>query len=219
MQLLAETFHFISTHSDNVLHAIWEHLFIVMIPMGLAILIAVPLTILATRIPRLYPWLLGFSNAMQTVPSLALLALLIAIGVGLGLLPTVIALFLYALMPIVRNTFVGITGVSREVKDAAIGMGVTDWQLLWMIELPLALKVIIAGVRSALVGTIGFATLGALIGAGGLGELIMRGLSMAANDIVLAGTLPAMLLAFLAEFLMGRLEIALTPRGIRTIKH
>lgn len=219
MQLLTETVQFIATHSDDVLRAIWEHLFIVAIPIGLAIVIAIPLTIVATRIPRLYPWLLGFSNAMQTIPSLALLALLIALGVGLGLLPTVIALFLYALMPIVRNTFVGITGVSREVKDAAIGMGVTDWQLLYMIELPLALKVIIAGVRSALVGTIGFATLGALIGAGGLGALIMRGLSMAANDIVLAGTIPAMLLAFLAEFLMGRLEIALTPRGIRTSKH
>lgn len=219
MQLLTETVQFIATHSDDVLRAIWEHLFIVAIPIGLAIVIAIPLTIVATRIPRLYPWLLGFSNAMQTIPSLALLALLIALGVGLGLLPTVIALFLYALMPIVRNTFVGITGVSREVKDAAIGMGVTDWQLLYMIELPLALKVIIAGVRSALVGTIGFATLGALIGAGGLGALIMRGLSMAANDIVLAGTIPAMLLAFLAEFLMGRLEIALTPRGIRTSKN
>ena len=121
-------------------------------------------------------------------------------------------------MPIVRNTYVGINGVSWEVKDAAIGMGVTNWQLLWMIELPLALKVIIAGIRTALVGTIGFATLGALIGAGGLSGLIMRGLSMSSNEIVLAGTIPSMLLAFLAEFLMGRLEMLLTPRGLRIKK-
>lgn len=213
--LITDTIQFFIQHSDKVLTAIVEHLFLVAIPLVLCILVAIPLTILATRIPKLYPWILGFSNAMQTIPSLALLALLIAIGMGLGLVPTVIALFLYALMPIVRNTFVGITGVSREVKDAAIGMGVTNWQLLWMIELPLALKVIIAGIRTALVGTIGYATLGALIGAGGLGELIVRGLSMASNEMVLAGTLPAMFLAFLAEFLMGRLEIWLTPRGLR----
>lgn len=216
--LISDTIKFFITHYDHVLQALIEHLYIVTIPLGLAILIAVPLTILATRMPKLYPWIIGFSNAMQTVPSLALLALLIAIGTGLGLVPTIIALFLYALMPIVRNTYVGINGVSREVKDAAIGMGVTNWQLLWMIELPLALKVIIAGIRTALVGTIGFATLGALIGAGGLGGLIMRGLSMSSNDIVLAGTIPAMMLAFLAEFLMGRLEILLTPRGLRIKK-
>ena len=217
--LISDTIKFFTTHYEDILQALIEHLYIVAIPLGLAILIAVPLTILATRMPKLYPWILGFSNAMQTVPSLALLALLIAMGMGLGLVPTIIALFLYALMPIVRNTYVGINGVSREVKDAAIGMGVTDWQLLWMIELPLALKVIIAGIRTALVGTIGFATLGALIGAGGLGGLIMRGLSMSSNEIVLAGTLPAMMLAFLAEFLMGRLEILLTPRGLRVIKN
>lgn len=215
MLLITETAQYIMNHLDNVVQAIAEHLYLVAIPIAVAILIAIPLTILSTRIPKLYPWIIGFSNAMQTIPSLALLALLIAFGMGLGLLPTAIALFLYALMPIVRNTFVGITGVSREVKDAAIGMGVTNWQLLWMIELPLALKVIIAGIRSALVGTIGFATLGALIGAGGLGELIVRGLSMSSNDIVLAGTIPAMILAFLAEFLMGRLEKWLTPRGLR----
>lgn len=216
--LISDTIKFFITHYDDVVQALIEHLYMVAIPLMIAVLIAVPLTILATRMPRLYPWILGFSNAMQTVPSLALLALLIAMGMGLGLVPTIIALFLYALMPIVRNTYVGINGVSREVKDAAIGMGVTNWQLLWMIELPLALKVIIAGIRTALVGTIGFATLGALIGAGGLGSLIMRGLSMSSNEIVLAGTIPAMLLAFLAEFLMGRLEILLTPRGLRIKK-
>lgn len=216
--LITETIQFFSQHYDQVLKATGQHLSLVAIPMALCILIAIPLTIIATRLQKLYPWIIGFSNAMQTIPSLALLAILIALGVGIGLVPTVIALFLYALMPIVRNTYVGINGVSPEIKDAAIGMGVTNWQLLWMIELPLALKVIIAGIRSALVGTIGFATLGALIGAGGLGTLILRGLSMASNDIVLAGTLPAMLMAFLAEFLMGRLEIWLTPRGLRTRK-
>ncbi|WP_231493450.1 ABC transporter permease [Alicyclobacillus macrosporangiidus] len=206
---------YFSTHGYEVWMLTLQQLYIVAIPMCAAILVAVPLTILATRVPRLYPWVIGISNAFQTIPSMALLVLMITIGLGIGLVPAAVALFVYALMPIVRNTYVGIAGVAPEVKDAAIGMGATKWQLLWLVELPLALKVIIAGIRSSLVASIGFATLAALIGAGGLGSLILQGLGMADNAIVLAGTIPAVIMAFVAEFVMGRVEHWLTPKGLR----
>ncbi|MCL6445568.1 MAG: ABC transporter permease [Alicyclobacillus sp.] len=206
---------YILTHPHDFWQACLQHLYLVAIPIGFVIVIAIPFTILATRVPKLYPFVLGFSNAMQTVPSLALLAVMIAIGLGIGTLPAVVALFIYALMPVVRNTYVGIVSVAPEIKDAAVGMGVTKWQLLWYVELPLALKVMIAGIRSAIVSTIGFATLAALIGAGGLGALILQGLGLADNAMVLAGTIPAVVLAFAAEWLMSWLERALTPRGLR----
>ncbi len=215
MTLFLHTYQFFTQHPGTIWRHTLQQLYLVAIPLAAAILVAVPLTMLATRVRRLYGPVMGFANAMQTIPSLALLALMIAIGLGIGVLPAVLALFLYALMPIVRNTYVGIMGVDPGVKDAARGMGVTSWQLLWMVEMPLALHVIIAGIRSALVATIGFATLASLIGAGGLGSLIMEGMGLASNSIVLAGTIPAIVLAFLAEGLMSRVERVLTPRGLR----
>ncbi len=215
MVLIQHTWQFFLSHSHQVVKATLQQLYLVGIPMGLAVIVAIPLTILSTRVKALYGPVIWFANAMQTIPSLALLALMIAMGMGIGTVPAVVALFLYALMPIVRNTYVGIQGVDEGVKDAARGMGVTTWQLLLIVELPLALRVIIAGVRSALVATVGFATLAALIGAGGLGNLIMEGMGMASNSIVLAGTIPAIILAFLADGVMGRVEKALTPRGLR----
>lgn len=213
--IFVHTWQFFMTHTHQVVHATEQQLYLVAIPMILAIVIAIPLTILSTRVKALYGPVIWFANAMQTIPSLALLALMIAIGMGIGTVPAVVALFLYALMPIVRNTYVGIQGVDDGVKDAARGMGVTTWQMLFIVELPLALRVIIAGVRSALVATVGFATLASLIGAGGLGNLIMEGMGMASNSIVLAGTIPAIILAFLADGIMGVIERALTPRGLR----
>lgn len=215
MQTLLNTWLFVVNHPAQVWQATEQQLYLVAIPMALAIVIAIPLTILATRQRWLYPWVMGVSNGLQTIPSLALLAIMIAIGLGIGVVPAVVALFLYALMPIARNTYVGISGVAPEVKDAALGMGVTSWQMLGIVELPLALRVIIAGVRSALVATIGFATLAALIGAGGLGSLILEGLGTASNATILAGTIPAVIMAFVAEGLMGAAERRLTPRGLR----
>lgn len=215
MLLLQHTWQFFVQHPHQVWKATGQQLYLVAIPMLLAIAIAIPVTILATRVRWLYGPVIGFANAMQTIPSLALLAIMIAIGMGIGAVPAITALLLYALMPIIRNTYVGIMGVDEGVKDAALGMGVTSWQMLWTVELPLALRVIIAGIRSALVATIGFATLAALIGAGGLGQLIMEGMGMASNSIVLAGTIPAIILAFLGDGIMGQLEKALTPRGLR----
>ncbi len=215
MTLLSHTWQFFMAHPSQVWRATVQQLYLVAIPMALAIVLAIPLTILSTRIRWLYGPVIGFANGLQTIPSLALLALMIAIGMGIGTFPAIVALLLYALMPIIRNTYVGIMGVDDGVKDAARGMGVTTWQMLWIVELPLALRVIIAGIRSALVTTIGFATLAALIGAGGLGQLIMEGMGMASNSIVLAGTIPAIILAFLGDAIMGKLENVLTPRGLK----
>ncbi|MBX5436339.1 MAG: ABC transporter permease [Alicyclobacillaceae bacterium] len=216
MHLLYDTWLYMVQHGGQVWQCTVQQIYLVAIPVAAAIVVALPLTILATRVRLLYPVIMGFSNGVQTIPSMALLVLMITVGLGIGLLPSVVALFVYALMPIVRNTYVGITSVPADVKESAVGMGTTRWQLLWLVELPLALKVIVAGVRSSLVSTIGFATLAALIGAGGLGSLILQGLGMADNATVLAGTLPAVAMAFLAEFVMGRVERWLTPRGLRT---
>jgi osmoprotectant transport system permease protein len=159
---------------------------------------------------------LGSSNVIQTIPSLALFGLLLPLpwlGVRAERL-TIAALTLYALLPIIRNTYVGITGVDASVREAAIGMGLNSGELLWHVELPLAVPVILAGVRVATVITIGTATIAAAIGAGGLGEFIFRGLAMVDNHVILAGAIPAALMALVADTLFGLLE-GLAVRRVR----
>lgn len=185
-----------------------EHLWLVAVSMALAIAIGVPLGILLTRRPGWRAIILGSNNVIQTIPSLALFGLLLPLpwlGVRADRL-TIVALTLYALLPIVRNTYVGISGVNAPVREAALGMGMTSSDLLWHIELPLALPVILAGVRVATVITIGVATIAAAIGAGGLGEFIFRGLAMVDNHVILAGAIPAALMALLADFALGLVQ-------------
>ena len=178
---------------------IMEHLFLVIISMGIAILIGVPLGILLTRRPNLSKPVLGFANIMQTVPSLALFGFLIPLNIylfhvrilgGIGARTAIVALVLYALLPIIRNTFIGISGVDPAIREAGRGMGMTDRQLLFQVELPLALGVIIAGIRVATVICVGTATIAAAIDAGGLGRYIFRGLRMNDNVLILAGAVP-----------------------------
>lgn len=161
--------------------------------------------------------MLAFVNVVQTIPSLALFGFLIPIpGIGgIGARTAIVALVLYALLPIVRNTYVGITAVDPHVRFAALAMGMTDRQLLWRVEIPLALSVILAGVRVALVVSIGTATIAAAIGAGGLGVLIFRGVAMVDNTLILAGAVPAALLALVADFALGHVERRLAPKGLR----
>ena len=185
-----------------------EHLWIVGVSTLFAIGVGIPLGILITRKPALHKPVIAIANIMQTIPSLALFGFLLPapwIGERAGRL-AILALTLYALLPIIRNTYVGIAGVYRAIIDAARGMGLTDWQLLWKVELPLAASVILAGIRVALVISIGLATIAAAIGAGGLGELIFRGLAMVNNSVILAGAIPAALLALLADTILGQLE-------------
>jgi len=191
-----------------------QHLLLVAISTAIAAALGIPMGILLARRPRLAPPILGLANAIQTVPSLALLGFLIPLPVlgGIGTSTTTVALVLYALLPIVRNTYTGLRSVDPAVIESGRGMGMTAGQLLWMVELPLSLTVILAGVRIATVVSVGIATIAAAIGAGGLGELIFRGVAMLDNRLIIAGALPAALMALAADFLLGLTERALAPR-------
>jgi len=205
---------FILQNHNAVLAHTLEHLRLVAASIFFAVLIGIPLGILITRRPILKRPILGFANAVQTIPSLALFGILLPapwIGARASRL-VILALTLYALLPLIRNTYAGIKGVDPAVIEAARGMGMTDRQLLWQVELPLSLGVIIAGVRVATVLSIGIATIAAAIGAGGLGEYIFRGLAMVNNAVIFAGAVPAALLALLADGGLGWLEKRLTPR-------
>lgn len=190
-----------------------EHLFLVGISTGLALLVGVPLGILLTRRPKLSTPILGLANVFQTIPSLALFGILIPIPLigGIGARTAIVALVLYALLPIIRNTYAGIEGIDPAVKEAGRGMGMTDRQLLFMVEIPLAFGVILAGIRVATVIGVGVATIAAAIGAGGLGVFIFRGVAMVNNTLILAGAIPAALIALGADFLLGLLERRFAP--------
>jgi len=190
-----------------------EHLLLVLITMVLAITIGLPLGIYLTRQPAARPWMLGFANILQTIPSLALLGFLIPIPFigGIGKRTAVVALVLYALLPILRNTFVGILGVEAAVCESAVAMGMTDRQLLRQVQIPLAAPTIMAGIRVATVTTIGTATIAALIGGGGLGVFIFRGVSSLDTVQILAGAVPAALIALAADGGLGWVERKLSP--------
>src|SRR5687767_10635430 len=187
-----------------------EHVLLVFVSTGLAILIGVPLGILLTRIKTLQTPILGFANVMQTVPSLALFGLLIPIPFigGIGPRTAIIALALYALLPVIRNTVTGILGIDPKVREAATAMGMTGWQRLKMVELPLALPVMLTGIRVAVVISVGVATVAAAVGAGGLGTYIFRGLRQNDNNLILAGAVASALLALMCDFALGQFEKA-----------
>src|ERR1700681_3127289 len=206
--------HFFMENHTEVLELTLEHLWMVGWSICFAVLIGIPLGILITRWPVLKKPVLGGANIIQTIPSLALFGFLLPapwIGARADRL-AILSLILYALLPLIRNTYTGIKGVDPAVVEAGRGMGMTDRQLLWQVELPLALSVIIAGVRVATVLSIGLATIAAAIGAGGLGEFIFRGLAMVNNQVILAGAIPAAALAILADTSLGWLERRLSPR-------
>ena len=185
-----------------------EHLVLVLVSTLLAVVIGVPLGIALTRRPRLARPVLGFANVVQTIPSLALFGFLIPLPLigGIGARTAIAALVVYALLPILRNTYTGILSVDPAVIESAIGLGMTSGQRLRQVELPLALPVVLAGVRIATVISIGLATIAAAIGAGGLGVLIYRGVAIVDHRLILAGAVPAALLALAADAGLGLLE-------------
>ncbi|MCK9222955.1 MAG: ABC transporter permease [Limnochordia bacterium] len=200
-----------------MLTAIYEHIvLLVALPVGLAILVAVPLGVICTRSKKLATALLSIAGIMQTIPSLALLSFMVMLGLGIGFRPAIVAIFIYALLPILRNTYTGIESVDPFIKKAAKGMGMTDFQCLIQVELPLAVPMILAGVRTSTTISIGTATLAAFVGGGGLGGLIVTGLRMLRNHIVLAGAIPAALLALMVDYLLGRLEETITPEAMKS---
>src|ERR1043166_1436088 len=194
--------------ANDILRLTGEHLVLVAIVMAVAILIGVPAGVLLTRRAGVRKWVLGFASVMQTVPSLALFGFLIPIPLigGIGKRTAIVALVLYALLPLLRNTLTGILGVDPAVRESAVAMGMTSRQLLWQVELPLAAPTIMAGVRVATVTTIGTATIPPALGGGGLGEFIFRGIASVDTTQILAGAIPAALMALLADGGLGWIE-------------
>jgi osmoprotectant transport system permease protein len=199
---------FFITHRSEIWSATLDHIALVLIAMSFAIVIAVPLGMLIVQHPALRTFSLGLASIFQTIPSLALFGFLIPIPFigGIGPRTAIVALVLYALLPILRNTYVGLTSIDPAVLEAAEAMGMTDTQILTRVRLPLALGIILAGIRTATVITIGVATIAAAIGAGGLGTFIFRGVAMVSDAVILAGAIPAALLAIIADLFLALIE-------------
>ena len=196
---------FMAQQSDKLLTQTLQHIGLTFISLLIAVLIGLPLGIFIARKEKLSVTVLGFAGILQTIPSIALLGFMIPL-LGIGAKPAIVALLLYALLPIIRNTYTGITGVDASVKEAAVAMGMSKWQILLKVELLLAMPVILAGIRTATVINVGVATLASYIAAGGLGEFIFGGISLNNTNMILAGAIPAALLAIMFDFLLSRLQ-------------
>ncbi len=212
---MTDLLQFYARNSQEVWGLVGQHLSLVAISTGIAIVIGVPLGVALTRRPAWRGPVLGLANVFQTIPSLALFGFLIPLPLigGIGATTAIVALVVYGLLPIVRNTYTGIAGVDPAVREAGRGMGMTDWQLLTLVELPLGFGVMLAGVRVATVVSVGTATIAAAIGAGGLGVYIFRGVAMVNDTLILAGAVPAALMALAADGLLGLAERRLAWRA------
>lgn len=207
--------HFFAENGENLVRLIWEHLYISAISVSLGVLFAVPIGIWLTRInDRVADLVIGFVSILQSLPSLALLTLMIPL-IGVGQVPAIVALFIYSLMPIMRNTYAGIQSVDEGMVDAAKGMGMTTIQLLQKVELPQAAPIIMAGIRLSTTYVIAWTTLASFIGAGGLGDFIFNGLNLYIPELIIGGTIPVTVIALLADFLLSRLEQKVTPINLR----
>ncbi len=198
-------FDFMQNQSGKILDQLLQHIGLTFISLLIAVIIGLPLGILIARKRKLAAPILGFTGILQTIPSIALLGFMIPL-LGIGAIPAIIALFLYALLPIVRNTYTGIINVNNSVIESAKGMGMTNNQILTKVELPLSMPVILAGIRTATVINVGVATLASYIGAGGLGEFIFGGIALNNTNMILAGAIPAALLAISFDFILSRLQ-------------
>ncbi|MBM7580241.1 ABC transporter permease subunit [Jeotgalibacillus terrae] len=205
----------VTSRQDLIVEATLEHLYLSFTAIFIAIIISLPLGIFISRKQKVAEFYIGVTAVFQTIPSLALFGFLVPI-MGIGFETALIALIIYALLPILRNTYTGITGVDQAVIEAGKGMGMTDRQILFKIELPLSLPFLMAGIRTATVLTVGVATLATFVGAGGLGDVIWRGLQSYNNSLVLAGAIPVALLALLFDFILKTLEKKTTPKGLKS---
>lgn len=208
-------FEYIINHLDLILEKTLQHVGLAFSAVGIACLVGIPVGLAITRNKKVANGVINVANVMQTIPSLAMFALVIPL-LGIGAKNAIFALFLYALLPIIKNTYIGIKNVDPSVKEAAKGMGMSRLQILFKVETPLAVPVIMGGVRVAAVTGIGIATIATLIGAGGLGTLIYQGIGMYNIPMMFAGAIPAALLALLTDFILGLFEKQLTSKGIVT---
>ncbi|AVK60285.1 choline ABC transporter permease [Lactobacillus sp. CBA3605] len=202
---------FLQNYGGQLLLKTWQHLYISAISLALGILVAVPLGILLTRTKAISGFVMAIASMLQTIPAMALLALMIPFF-GIGAVPAIIALFIYSLLPILRNTYLGMEDVNPALIDAAKGMGMTSWQSIIKVELPMAAPVIMAGIRLSATYVIAWAALASYIGAGGLGDFIFNGLNLYRTDLILGGSIPVIILALIVDWLLGKLEAAVTPR-------
>lgn len=214
MDLLMDLWELFTVRYDQVWDAMQEHFFLVFVSMGIAILVAVPVGVMLTGMRRYAEPIIGVAAVAQTIPSLALLGFMLPI-LGIGTNNAIFALAVYALLPILRNTYTGIIEVDQSYVDAGRGMGMSRRQILRKIELPLALPVIMAGIRTSTVIVIGIATLATFVGAGGLGDVIMRGLAVQNSALTLLGAIPAAILAIITDFILKRIEVWITPKGLK----
>jgi osmoprotectant transport system permease protein len=205
---------FIQENQDRFLELLYEHLQLTILSVVIGLLIALPLAVVASRIDLLAKPLTWLAAIGQTIPSIAILGLMLPF-LGTGFVPSLFALTIRAVLPIFLNGYVGIRSTDRAVVDAARGMGTSDTQLLLMVELPLASPVLFAGIQTATVQNIGLATLAAFIGGGGLGDLILQGMAMVDATVLLAGAIPVALLAMVAEVGLGRLQRLVVPAGLQ----
>ena len=205
---------FFTENSSDLLLKTWEHFYISMIALALGVIIAVPIGILLSKSKFFSKIVLSITSVLQTVPSLALLAIMIPLF-GVGKVPAVVALCIYSLLPILNNTFIGMRSVNGNTKGAGIAMGMTSLQSVLLVELPLAIPVIMSGIRLSAVYVISWATLASYIGAGGLGDYIFNGLNLYQAELIIGGAVIVTLLALLADFLLSKLEKVVTPKGLR----
>ncbi|MBB5392152.1 MULTISPECIES: ABC transporter permease [unclassified Herbaspirillum] len=214
-----DIFQYLQSDWHNIFNLTLQHLKLVGIAVSLAILIGVPLGILVVRVRWLASPLLSLATVVLTIPSIALFGLMIPVfsqfGAGIGPLPAITAVFLYSLLPIVRNTYLALDNIEAGIKEAGIGIGMTFWQRLRMVELPLAVPVILGGVRTAVVMNIGVMAIAAVIGAGGLGVLILHAISQSNMQKLVVGAVMISVLAIIADFLLQRLQTILTPKGLQ----
>ncbi|MGC1065288.1 osmoprotectant ABC transporter permease OsmW [Pantoea agglomerans] len=214
-----DTLHYIMDNWSTLLTLSWQHSWLVLVAVGLAIVIGVPLGILIVRVRWLATPILGIATVVLTIPTIALFGLMIPlfslIGQGIGALPAITAVFLYSLLPIVRNTHTALENLPDGLREASRGIGMTFWQRLRWVEIPMALPVIFGGIRTAVVMNVGVMAIAAVIGAGGLGQLLLDGISGSDIRMLIAGALMICLLAIFLDWLLHRLQQALTPKGIR----
>lgn len=205
---------FIQANAGEMVTKTWEHLYISLIALALGIIVAVPIGILLAKTKKIAKVVLAITSVLQTLPSLAILALMIPF-LGVGVVPAIIALFIYTLLPILNNTFLGMRSVNSNLVAAGTSMGMTKWQTVYMVEFPLAIPVIMAGIRLSAVYAISWATLASFIGAGGLGDFIFNGLNLYQTDYIVTGAVLVTILALLVDFILSRVEKWVTPKGLR----
>ncbi|EAG8871343.1 ABC transporter permease [Listeria monocytogenes] len=211
MDTLKQLIDYYQTNGSYVTEEFWRHFLMSAYGVIFAAIIAIPLGVYIARKKRLAGWVIQIANIIQTIPALAMLAVLMLI-MGLGTNTVVLSLFLYSLLPILKNTYTGIRNVDGALLESGKAMGMTKWQVLRLIEMPLALSVIMAGIRNALVIAIGVAAIGTFVGAGGLGDIIVRGTNATnGTAIILAGAIPTAVMAILADVLLGWVERTLNP--------